>query len=145
VPIPSLDEYREDAPVCQVTCVHDELVAPLRESLQRTEGISTIFKALADDTRVKVVYALSQSELCVCDVANLIGSSKATASYHLRLLNHMGLATYRRDGKLVFYRLSDPHIGNLVREVVEHLEEQGDLRSGRSNVPVASMRPQSKG
>lgn len=142
--LPSLDDYREEAPVCQVTCVDEELVGRLKQQVPRTEGVASIFKALADDTRVKVVYALSQAELCVCDVASLIGSSKATASYHLRLLHHMGLAAYRKEGKLVYYRLSDPHIGNLVGEVVQHLEEQGSFGRAAFRPPAPSMIPQTQ-
>ncbi|QSO54900.1 winged helix-turn-helix transcriptional regulator [Alicyclobacillus curvatus] len=80
-----------------------------------------MFKALADDTRAKIVYALSEAELCVCDVAAVIGSSKATASYHLRLLHHMGLAQYRKDGKLVYYRLENPHIQGFIRETLHSM------------------------
>jgi len=114
-----------DVPVCQVNIVHEDVVAQLKPQVDRVQGVATVFKALADDTRAKVVYALSQSELCVCDVAALIGSSKATASYHLRLLGNMGLAKYRKEGKCVYYRLADDHIGNLVHEVLKHSEGDG--------------------
>ena len=57
----------------------------------------------------------------MCDVAELIGGSKATASYHLRLLHHLGMAKYRKEGKLVYYRLAAPRIGDLVREVLKHV------------------------
>lgn len=112
-----------DVPVCQVNIVHDDLVNRLKPQVERVTGVATIFKALADDTRAKVIYALSQAELCVCDVAALIDGSKATASYHLRLLHHMGLAKYRKDGKLVYYRLTDKHVGNLIQEVLNHMDE----------------------
>ena len=137
--LPSFDDYREEAPVCQVTCVNEELVGRLKAQVPRTEGVASIFKALADDTRVKVVYALSRAEMCVCDVASLIGSRKATASYHLRLLHHMGLAAYRKEGKLVYYRLSDPHIGNLVGEVVQHLEDQDSHGRAAFRSPTPRM------
>jgi len=122
-PRPSLGQRASVAPVCRVHRLNEETVNRLKPLLARTEGVATVFKALADDTRVKVVYALSEAELCVCDVAALIGSSKATASYHLRLLHHLGLAEYRREGKMVYYRLADPHVGNLVREVLRHLKK----------------------
>ncbi len=109
-----------DVPVCQVNLVNEETVRRLKSQVEQIDGASTVFKALADDTRVKIVYALAVTELCVCDVAELIGGSKATASYHLRLLHHLGLAKYRKEGKLVYYRLADPHIGDLVREVLKH-------------------------
>lgn len=116
-------EDRSDAPVCEVTCVNEETISRLKPHVDRIEGIADVFKALADDNRVKIVYALSQAELCVCDIAALIGASVPTTSYHLRLLYHMGLARYRKEGKMVYYRLSDSHIGNLVEEVLRHIEE----------------------
>lgn len=112
-----------DVPVCDVDCVDGELVAELKPQVERVQGVATIFKALADDTRAKVIYALSKAELCVCDVAALIDGSKATASYHLRLLSHMRLAKHRKQGRLVYYRLADQHIGNLVHEVLKHMDE----------------------
>ncbi len=108
-----------DAPVCQVNLVNEETVTRLKPQVKRIDGASRVFKALADDTRLKIVYALAETELCVCDVANLIEASKATASYHLRLLHHLGLAKYRKEGKLVYYRLADPRIGDLLREVLK--------------------------
>lgn len=117
-------KLERDAPVCQVNCINEEVVKRLRPRVDKMEGAATVFKAMADDTRVKIIYALSEAELCVCDVAALIGSSKATASYHLRLLHYLGLVKYRKEGKLVYYRLVDPHIGNLVRQVI-NLTQQG--------------------
>lgn len=117
----------QSAPVCQVTVVHEDVVSRLRPQVDRAGAVAPVFKALADETRAKIAYALSQAELCVCDVAALIGSSKAAASYHLRLLHHMGLATYRKEGKMVYYRLADPGIGDLIRQVLERRRD----RAGR--------------
>ncbi|AUS10432.1 transcriptional regulator [Laceyella sacchari] len=83
-----------------------------------------LFKALADPTRLKIAYALVQEdELCVCDVANIIDSTLATASHHLRLLRNMGLAKYRKEGKLVFYSLDDDHVKQLVQLAFDHSKE----------------------
>ena len=79
-----------------------------------------LFKALGDETRLKVVYALSQAELCVCDVAAVLGASQATASYHLRLLHHLGLARYRKEGKLVYYRLADPSLADVIADALRY-------------------------
>ncbi|APC09012.1 ArsR/SmtB family transcription factor [Neomoorella thermoacetica] len=117
-------KLERDAPVCQVNCINEEVIKRLKPRVDKMEGVATVFKALADDTRVKIIYALSEAELCVCDVAALIGSSKATASYHLRLLHYLGLVKYRKEGKLVYYRLVDPSIGDLVRQVI-NLTRQG--------------------
>ncbi len=122
-PEPEL-RLEQDVPVCEVDCVNEEAVNQIKSLLHSVPDMVPIFKALADETRAKIVYALYESELCVCDVAAVIGASKATASYHLRLLSHMGLAKYRREGKLVFYRLSDSHIKNLIREILHHMDER---------------------
>lgn len=118
-------EMRQDD-VCQVTCVDTAKVKRVQESVskQNTMAVSQLFKALSDDTRVKIVYALStEDELCVCDVANIIGSSTATASHHLRLLRNMGLAKYRKEGKLVFYSLDDDHVKQLINIAFTHQQE----------------------
>ena len=112
--------------VCEVTCVDGDKVKRVKElvSIQNTMDVSQIFKALSDETRIKIAYALSEEdELCVCDVANIVGSSTATASHHLRLLRNLGLAKYRKEGKLVFYSLDDDHVRQLIKIAFEHQQE----------------------
>lgn len=111
------EEISADAPVCEVDCVHADIVQQIKPHLGAVSVMVPLFKALADDTRAKVALALAQSELCVCDVAAVIGCSKATASYHLRLLHHMGLAHYRRAGKLVYYRLAEGPLLHWMRDL----------------------------
>lgn len=112
--------------ICEVTCVHDEKVGRVQKKLK--EGnileVSTLFKALSDETRMKIAYALTiENELCVCDVANIVGSTTATASHHLRLLRSLGLAKYQKVGKLVYYSLDDDHVKQLIQIAFEHSEE----------------------
>lgn len=112
--------------ICEVTCVDDVKVARVKGkvSQQDTIAVSQIFKALSDDTRIKIAYALSvEDELCVCDVANIVGSTTATASHHLRLLRNLGLAKYRKEGKLVFYSLDDDHVKQLIQIAFTHQKE----------------------
>ncbi len=112
--------------VCEVTCVDDLKVKRVKETVskQNTLAVAQIFKALSDDTRIKIAYALSvEDELCVCDVANIVGSTTATASHHLRLLRNLGLAKYRKEGKLVFYSLDDEHVRQLIQIAFEHQRE----------------------
>ena len=93
--------------------------------------ISQIFKALSNDTRIKIAYALSEEvELCVCDVANIVESTTVTASHHLRLLHNLGLAKYRKEGRLVFYSLDNDHIRQLIHIAFTHQRE----------VPLSSKR-----
>lgn len=111
--------------VCEVQCFDDEKVNRLKPFAAESEGVAKIFKALADDTRAKIIHILSmEDELCVCDIANIIGSSIANTSHHLRLLRNMGLAKYRKEGKLVFYSLDDDHVRHLITAGVEHAKEQ---------------------
>jgi DNA-binding transcriptional ArsR family regulator len=112
--------------ICEVTCVDDKKVTRVKEkvSQQNTMAVSQIFKALSDDTRIKIAYALSvEDELCVCDVANIVGSTTATASHHLRLLRNLGLAKYRKEGKLVFYSLDDDYVKQLIQIAFTHQKE----------------------
>lgn len=77
--------------VCEVSCIDGDKVKRVKESIskQDTLAVTQIFKALADDTRIKIAYSLSEEdELCVCDVANIVGCTTATASHHLRLLRN---------------------------------------------------------
>ncbi|MEH7883038.1 metalloregulator ArsR/SmtB family transcription factor [Bacillus sp. JJ1609] len=112
--------------VCQVNCIDrekvDRVAAQVNE--QNTIEAAKIFKALSDETRVKIAYSLYvEKELCVCDVASIVNSSTATASHHLRLLKNLGLAKYRKEGKLVFYSLIDDHVKQLIHIAFEHQKE----------------------
>jgi ArsR family transcriptional regulator, lead/cadmium/zinc/bismuth-responsive transcriptional repressor len=112
--------------VCEITCFDEEKVNRVKETVSQhnTMAVSQIFKALADDTRVKIAFALSEEEeLCVCDVANIVGCTTATASHHLRLLRNLGLAKYRKEGKLVFYSLDDDHVKQLIEIAFMHQQE----------------------
>ncbi|MDD2497414.1 MAG: metalloregulator ArsR/SmtB family transcription factor [Desulfitobacteriaceae bacterium] len=110
--------------VCEIFCSDMEKVNRVKNRIKSTIGLADIFKALADDTRVKIAYALAtEGELCVCDVANIIDSSVANASHHLRILRQMGLAKYEKRGKMVYYSLDDEHVLSLINQAFEHLQE----------------------
>ncbi|MFD2132211.1 ArsR/SmtB family transcription factor [Pseudogracilibacillus auburnensis] len=112
--------------ICEVTCIHEDKVNRAKSDLakQNPTEVAKVFKALSDDTRVKIAYVLSmEGELCVCDVANIIESSTATASHHLRLLKNLGIAKYRKEGKLVYYSLDDGHVELLIEKAFEHQRE----------------------
>lgn len=115
---------------CEIFCFDEEKVNRLTGELEQqdTWSVAKIFKALADDTRVRVAYVLSlEDELCVCDVAHIVGCTMATASHHLRLLRNLGLAKYRKDGKLVFYSLDDDHVKRLIQLAFCHRKEGVDI------------------
>ncbi len=111
---------------CEIFCYDEDKVNRVQQKIMNHDfqDMAQIFKVLADHTRLKVAYALcDEDELCVCDVANIIGSTMATASHHLRLLRNMGIAKYRKEGKLVFYSLEDAQLKQLIRLAIEHQKE----------------------
>jgi ArsR family transcriptional regulator len=91
-----------------------------RETLQ---GLTQIFKMLGDDTRLKICLVLARHELCVSDVAGLVGLSESAVSHQLRIMKAMRLVTYRKEGKMTFYMLDDEHIEELIRLGVRHVSE----------------------
>lgn len=112
--------------VCEVTLINEEKVSRVQKKLeeQNPMEVAKIFKALSDDTRIKIAYSLAmEDELCVCDVANIVGASTATASHHLRLLRNLGLAKYRKEGKLAYYSLDDDCVKQLIQIAFEHQKE----------------------
>jgi len=110
--------------MCEVVCVDEEKVRAIKAQMEELQGVQQLFKALADGTRLKIIYALTlEEELCVCDVANIIGSTVATASHHLRFLRDIGLAKHRKEGKLVFYSLQDEHVHQLMSIALVHAKE----------------------
>lgn len=96
----------------------------LRDSLLDVAGLSELFKALADETRTRILYLLSQRELCVCDLALIMEMSLPAVSHHLRLLKVMRLVSYRREGKQVYYRLNDDHVTDLIQTARQHYLEE---------------------
>ena len=87
----------------------------LRGMLLAVSGLSELFRVLADETRTKILYLLSEQELCVCDLAYLLEMSLPAVSHHLRLLKVMRLVRHRRDGKQVYYTLDDDHVLSLIQ------------------------------
>ena len=112
-----------DQDACSVECLHPDAIAPL---LGRTLGpdgsrrVAEIFSVLADPTRTRIVHllALSPRELCVCDIALVLGLSVSALSHQLRFLRERGLCERRRDGRLMYYRLSDARLRALIMDAV---------------------------
>ncbi|MEX3747025.1 MULTISPECIES: ArsR/SmtB family transcription factor [Lysinibacillus] len=110
--------------VCEVTHVNEEAVKKVQQQMQDLSGVAKFLKALSDETRLKIAYALTvEDELCVCDVASIIGSSVATASHHLRYLKDTNLARSYRKGKQMYYSLADEHVYQIVTVAYEHVKE----------------------
>ena len=111
---------------CDVFVADAEKVARVRRSLMGSREVSALaetFRALGDPTRVRILDALSASELCVCDLATLLGLTESAVSHQLRLLRHLRIVRTRREGRMVFYALDDQHVISLFRQGLDHVEE----------------------
>lgn len=112
--------------VCQVEYVDDLRVREARRQAKSPEAVSLFaetFKLLGDPTRVRIAQALSCNELCVCDLAMLLGVSQSAVSHSLRSLRQMRLVRFRREGKVAYYALDDDHIRQLLEIGFEHVRE----------------------
>ncbi len=121
----------EDA--CDVFVADPERVARVRAALigpRQIERLAETFRALGDPTRVRILDALSHDELCVCDVATLIGTSESAVSHQLRLLRNLRLVRARREGRMMFYSLDDQHIVMLFQQGLRHVKEAEAGREG---------------
>jgi ArsR family transcriptional regulator, lead/cadmium/zinc/bismuth-responsive transcriptional repressor len=121
------------AEACDVFHIDPAKVARLRQALispTSVDALAETFRALGDPTRVRVLDALSHGELCVCDLASLLGLSQSATSHQLRLLRTLRLVRTRRAGRMVFYALDDRHIVTLFNQGLRHVEESA-ARPGR--------------
>ncbi|MEJ7759358.1 MAG: metalloregulator ArsR/SmtB family transcription factor [Gemmatimonadaceae bacterium] len=111
---------------CQVECVDAKRVNRARKAQPSAADVATLaetFKTLGDPTRLRIVAALAEEELCVCDIATLLGASQSAVSHSLRSLRLLRLVRYRKTGKIAYYTLDDEHIGSLLREGIRHVRE----------------------
>jgi len=117
---------KRDADVCEVEFVDKQRVEAVRAEIPQTqslEALSEIFKVLGDPSRLRILAALQVRELCVCDIANLVGTSISAVSHQLRILRNLKLVKHQKRGKMVYYSLDDDCIKNLIREGLKHIEE----------------------
>lgn len=114
--------------ICQEYGVHGNQVALARAALateEQVQRLSDVFKALGDPTRVRIIQALSAGELCVCDLAEVLGMTQSAISHQLRVLRTLHIVRNRRDGKEVFYSLDDEHVLQLLTQAHEHVKHTG--------------------
>lgn len=112
--------------VCACRIIHEARIAKARQGglpPGEVEEAARLFKALADPTRLRMLWALEEGEMCVCDLAALLGITESAVSHHLRLLRTMRLVSNRRAGPVLYYRLTDRHVSRLTRLALEHIRE----------------------
>ncbi len=112
--------------ICEVNVIHQEAVNKVKKIMPEDDVIydlAELFKVFADSTRMKIIYALMENDLCVCDIAAIVGTTQSAISHQLRILKQSKLVKYRKDGKVVYYSLDDDHIAQIVKKGREHIEE----------------------
>lgn len=124
-----VDQIREPEQLdsCSDQIVHVDAVRRTRSTMPEAKDIgamSALFAAIGDPTRLKIVAALSQNELCVCDIAASLGISQSAVSHQLRTLRELGLVRPRRDGRLSYYALDDDHVSTLYRQALDHIRHR---------------------
>ncbi len=111
---------------CGFLFVHEDTVQKVMSAMPKDEtlyDLAELFKVFGDSTRIRILYALFEAELCVCDIAQLLGLSQTAISHQLRVLKNSKLVKFRREGKTVFYSLADDHVRSIIGQGMEHIEE----------------------
>lgn len=117
---------RNDTDQCDCAVIHEDEVKRISKKLPAEEkllDLAELFKVFGDSTRVRIISGLLHGELCVCDIAVLLGMTKSAISHQLRILRQSRLVKYRREGKVVFYALDDAHVGAIFNQGLEHVLE----------------------
>ena len=116
----------ENPPVCQQEHRHPEHIEAVRRLMPDDDSLydlSEVFRVFGDSTRIRILYALFESELCVNDIAQVVGISQSAVSHQLRVLKTSKLVKFRRDGKAIYYSLDDDHVRSMISLGMDHVEE----------------------
>lgn len=112
---------------CDCNVIHQDVVNAVKEKMPDEENLydlAELFKVFGDTTRIKILYALFTSEMCVCDIAAVLGMTQSAISHQLRILKHARLVKYRKEGKVVYYSLDDDHIKQIFDQGLNHINEK---------------------
>jgi ArsR family transcriptional regulator len=112
---------------CSCSIIHEEVVAKARESMPQEEtlyDLAELFKVFGDTTRIKILCALFESEMCVCDIAALLCMNQSAISHQLRVLKQARLVKYRKEGKAAYYSLDDEHVKQIFDQGLVHVNER---------------------
>ena len=115
--------------ICDCNIIHEEKVKATLKNMPEDDifnKLAEFFKILGDTTRAKILFALDQNEMCVCDIANVLGMSKSSISHQLGTLRRMSIVKCRREGKEVYYSIDDDHVKGLFELGIEHIEHKNN-------------------
>ena len=111
---------------CDCEVIHEDVVNDVRSKMQEKDEylqLAALFKIFGDGTRVQILHALEQNEMCVCDLAVLLGLTKSAVSHQLKALRMANLVKFRREAQIVYYSLADDHVKEIIDMGFEHLHE----------------------
>ena len=114
------------AECCEFAFVHEDIVNAVNKKMPDEDvlyDLAELFRVFGDSTRIKILYVLFESEMYVCDIAQLLGMKQSAISHQLKNLKQARLVTSRREGKSIFYSLSDDHVRSMIGQGLEHIEE----------------------
>ncbi len=112
--------------ICEITTIHEDVIQKVKENMPEENilyNLGDFFKLLGDGTRIKILNALFYSEMCVCDIAALLGMTQSAISHQLRVLKQGRLVKHRKEGKSVYYSLDDEHIKHIIEQGLTHIKE----------------------
>lgn len=111
---------------CNHTAIHQNIIDKVKSEMPEEEmlyDLAEVFKVFGDTTRIKILYSLFKNEMCVCDIAILVGTTQSAISHQLRILKQAKLVKYRKEGKAIYYSLDDEHVKSIFNAGLEHIEE----------------------
>ena len=111
---------------CEYIHAHEDVIEKVNQEMPDDEilyDLAELFKIFGDSTRIKILYVLFESEMCVCDLAQLLHMTQSAISHQLRALKQSKLVKYRREGKTIFYSLADGHVRTIINQGMEHVSE----------------------
>ena len=119
-------ENRYCVDCCDDVHTHDEVISYVRQEMPDEDtlyDLTELFRILGDSTRIRIIYVLFESEMCVCDIAEVLGMTQSAISHQLRALKTARLVKGRREGKTVFYSLADDHVKTIIHQGLDHISE----------------------
>lgn len=117
---------KEEILSCSQCMIHEDIIEKAKNKMPQEDqlyDLAELFKVFGDTTRIKIIWALFESEMCVCDIACLLNMTQSAISHQLRVLKAARLVRYRKDGKVVYYSLNDEHVKEIFNTGMQHVLE----------------------
>ncbi|CAH2212037.1 ArsR/SmtB family transcription factor [Tepidibacter aestuarii] len=120
-------DKEKEIQTCTCNVIHEDIIENARNKMPEEEtlyDVAELFKVFGDTTRIKIIYALFMSEMCVCDIATLLGMTQSAISHQLRVLKNARLVKFRKEGKVAYYSLDDDHVKQIFDTGLTHINHR---------------------